>query len=176
MLATACFLKCENKEGFQGGVGSHRPNHSKLQLHQITSLQLGLLTHCVCVTEYIEHTHTHKHTQPSFYDVSGLLFLSPPFKKAPATSQVRPWPIRGSLVESISLSLSLPVCLSLEPSLSALTLCHLTAVPPNQALKGNFKRLARQKKKKYSMETDTAVRTGDARPFHLNHRPGSSIT
>ncbi len=99
---------------------------------------------------------------PLFYDVCSSFSLC--LLKAPAISQVRPEPIRCSLAESMSLSLSLPVCLSLEPSLSALTLCHLTALPSNQALKGNLKRLTRQKKT--SLETDTTVQTGNMGPFH----------
>lgn len=80
--------------------------------------------------------------QPLFCDVS--VFLSSVLQ-AQAISQVRPETISSSLLESISFSLSLPVCLSLEPSLSALTLCHLTALPSNQTLRGNFKCLTRLK-------------------------------
>lgn len=107
---------------------------------------------------------------PLFYDAAALISLSLVLFGASAVSQVRPEPIRGSLVQSISrLSLSLPVCLSLEPSLSALTLCRLTALPPNQALKGNFKRLTRQKGKKKKKTPEKQIpqcRQDRASPFH----------
>lgn len=115
---------------------------------------------CVCVWLSILST-----AQLLLYDVSVLLFLSLFLFKAPAISQVRPEPIRGSLVESISLSLSLPVCLSLEPSLSALTLCHLTALPPNQALKGTFKRFARRKNTPWKQ----TLQCGQAMQDHFIH-------
>lgn len=74
-------------------------------------------------------------------------------------SKVRLKPIRGSLVESISPSLSLHGCLSLKPSLSALSQCHLTALSPNKAIKGTLNALPDflKKKEKNLHEADTAV-------------------
>lgn len=90
-----------------------------------------------------------EHTRAFFFiwclSSSLALLLSLPLCVKPAISQVRLEPISSSLVECSSLSLSLPVCLSLEPSISALILCHLTALPTNQALRGNFKCLTRQR-------------------------------
>lgn len=81
----------------------------------------------------------------------GLFFLIPTLFFS-LISKVRPEPIRGRLVESTSLSLSLPVCFSLEPSLIALSLCHLTALSPNKAIKGTLNASPRKEKASWKLK------------------------
>lgn len=82
--------------------------------------------------------------------------------------------IRGSLDRSFGLSLSSPECLSLEPSIWALSSVSFNSFLTQWSHKGNFKRITGQKMD--SMESDTALLKGNAWPFYSNYRPDWTVS
>lgn len=87
---------------------------------------------------------------------------------------MRPRSIRGSLDRSFGLSLSSPECLSLEPSIWALSSVSFNSFLTQWSHKGNFKRIAGQKID--STESDTALLKGSAWPFYSNYRPDWTVS
>lgn len=152
------------QRGLSGGCWKPRakPQQAAAQLDHQSAIRIAnslCVFVCACVSEYIKNS-----TTPVLWCLCSSASLS---LRVQPLARWDPSPLAPVWSNPSALSLSLPVCLSLEPSLPALTLCHLTALSPNQAPEGNFKRFARaRERKKHSMETDTAVQTSHARPLH----------
>lgn len=139
------------QRGLSGGCWEPRakkPQQAAAQLDHQSAIRIAnslcvciRVCACVCVSDWV---HRAQHSPCSM--MSELCFT-------PLSLRVQPlarWdqsPLAAVWSNPSSLSLSLPVCLSLQPSLPALTLCHLTALSPNQAPEGNFKRFSGQKNK-----------------------------